>query len=376
MRFISLVYKNLTRRPARTLLTICGLATAVAAVVSLMGIAAGFQKSFSDIYESHGVDLVVSRKGAADRLGSAMDGSAADKIRLLPGIAAAGAILVDAMSLEEDEVYGLPVMGISPDSFMMDDYEIAAGNRITFGATKVTMVGSQLADRLGKTVGDEVVFFEDEKYKVVGIYKSYSTWENGSMIIPLSELQRLSDREKQITFVNVKLNGIPTPATVEAARQAIQSVDSTYSAMPTRDFVKTDTRIQIAGAMARMTSLVALFIGAIGMLNTMITSVYDRTRELGILRAIGWKRFRVIGMILSEACLLSAVAAVIGGVVGIVCTRLLSQIPAVAGVISPHVSFAALSQGFVIAIVIGLFGAAYPAYRAACLLPTDAFRHD
>ncbi len=376
MRFIALVYKNLTRRLARTLLTICGLATAVAAVVSLMGIASGFQKSFSDIYESHGVDLVVSREGAADRLGSAMDGSAAQKIRQLPGIGDAGALLVDAMSLETEDVVGLPVMGIAPESFMMGDYKISSGRTIQPNDTKVTLLGGQLAGRLGKKVGDEVGFYDDEIYTVVGIFESYSTWENGSMIVPLTELQRLSDRDNQITFVNVKLAGQPSTEEIAKAQAAIEAIDTTYSAMPTRDFVKTDTRIQIAGAMARMTSMVALFIGAIGMLNTMITSVYDRTRELGILRAIGWKRFRVIGMILSEACLLSAVAAVVGGVAGIVCTRLLSQLPAVAGVISPHVSVEALVQGFVIAIVIGLLGAAYPAYRASCLLPTAAFRHD
>ncbi|MCA9217902.1 MAG: ABC transporter permease [Planctomycetales bacterium] len=375
MRFISLVYKNLTRRPARTLLTISGLATAVAAVVSLMGIAQGFQKSFADIYESHGVDLVVSRKGAADKLSGAMDGSTPAKLLQVEGVTQAGALLIDAMSLEEDEVYGLPVMGIPPDSFMMDDYRISDGTKITSSDERVTLLGSQLAERIGKRVGDDVVFFEEEKFKVVGIYESYSTWENGSMIIPLSQLQRLSDRDNQITFVNVKLASQTTDA-VEKTRQAIEAIDPTFSAMPTRDFVKNDARIQIAGAMANMTSLIALFIGAIGMLNTMITSVYDRTRELGILRAIGWKRYRVIGMILSEACLLSAVAALIGATFGVICTRLLSQLPAVSGVISPHISFAALLQGFAIAIVIGLLGAAYPAYRAACLLPTAAFRHD
>ena len=74
----------------------------------------------------------------------------------------------------------------------------------------MTLLGSQLAGRIGKRVGDDVVFFEDEKFKVVGIYESFSTWENGSMIMPMKQLQRLTDRIDQVTYVNVMLSAFAT----------------------------------------------------------------------------------------------------------------------------------------------------------------------
>ena len=84
MRFTSLIIKNLTRRPFRTALTLLAFATAISAVVALLGIANGFTKSFADVYESHSVDIVVSRQGTADRLSSSVDQAFAEQDRRDP----------------------------------------------------------------------------------------------------------------------------------------------------------------------------------------------------------------------------------------------------------------------------------------------------
>lgn len=376
MRFTTLAYKNVIRRRGRTLLTVCGLSAAVAAVVALVGVSNGFMHSFNAVYESHNVDLVVSRKGAADRLSSAMDEAFAERIGGLEHVKRASALLLETMSLEQEGVYGIPMMGIRPESAMMSDYTIRDGRRISADDERVVLLGSQLATRLEQKLGDRVVFFEEEGFEVVGIFESYSTLENGSIIMPMAELQRLTDRKGQVTFVNVMLSGPPTSAAVEAAVNAIEGMDDKLSAMPTQDFVKTDTRIRIAGAMAWMTSSIALLIGAIGMLNTMMTSVYERTREIGILRAIGWTKLRIVRMILIEASLLSVAAATLGILVGVFATWWMSRVPSVAGTISPHVDWSVTLQGFTLAVAIGLLGASYPAYRGARLVPRAALRHE
>ena len=376
MRFFTLVYKNVVRRRLRTLLTIGGLSTAVAAVVALVGISNGFVRSFHDVYQAHGVDLIVSRKGAADRLSSAMDERLAERIHRIDGIEDASGFLLETMSLEEEAIYGLPTIGIRSNSRMLRDYTIHVGSNLQPGDEKVVLLGCQLASRLERKIGETIVFYEDEKFEVAGIFQSTSVWENGSLIVPLRQLQRLTDRDEQVTFVNVVLAGPPNQQKVEQAIQRIQTLDPKLSALPTEDFVETDTRIRIAGTMAWMTSSVALLVGAIGMFNTMMTSVFERTREIGILRAIGWKPFRVVRMILLEAGLLSGTAAVAGILGGIAIARSMSRLPSTAGIISPSIDAAVMAQGFAIAVVIGLLGAAYPAYRSARLVPTESMRYE
>jgi putative ABC transport system permease protein len=376
MRFMTLVFKNVGRRPLRSLLTVCGLATAVAAVVALVGIAEGFVRSFRDVYEGHGVDLVVSRRGAADRLSSAMDEGYVRRIQQLEGVADASGFLLETLSLEEKGIYGVPTIGLHPDSRFLQDYRIPQGRNLVEKDGKAVLLGSQLVPRLEAGVGDPLVFFEGEAFQVVGVFESYSTWENGSLVIPLQQLQRLTDRPGQVTFVNVMLDGPPTQDNLERVMESIEALDERLSAMPTEDFVKTDARIRMAGAMAWMTSTIALLIGAIGMLNTMMTSVFERTREIGILRALGWKQSRVVRMILGEATLLSIGGAALGISGGTILTWWMSRLPAAAGTISPSIGAGVMGQGLAIAIVIGLVGAAYPAYRGARLLPTEALRHD
>jgi putative ABC transport system permease protein len=126
--------------------------------------------------------------------------------------------------------------------------------------------------------------------------------------------------------------------------------------------------------MAWMTSLVAMVIGGIGTLNTMMTSVHERTREIGILRAIGWPRQRIMLMILMESFGLALAAAVVGSLAAFVLTSLISRSAAAGGMIAPVINAETLGQGLAIALGIGLIGAWLPARRAARLLPTEAFR--
>ncbi len=313
MRFTSLIIKNLTRRPFRTALTLLAFATAISAVVALLGIANGFTQSFADVYESHAVDIVVSRQGTADRLSSSVDEAFAERIGKLPGVARTAGVLLETMSLEDNQIYGIPSMGVAKDSWLLEDYQIrSAPTPVSVSDDQRTlMLGVHLAERVGVDAGETVMMFE-EPYLVTGIFESRSTWENGSIIFPLHLLQSLTDRTGQVTYINVVLDKPVSAAAASTAVSEIQQLDPKLHALTTEDFVETDTRMQLATAMAWMTSMIALVIGAIGTLNTMMTSVMERTREIGILRAIGWPRKRVVTMILMESCTLAVIASVAG----------------------------------------------------------------
>lgn len=380
MRFPELVCRNVVRRPFRTGLTVAALTTAMTAIVALLGVCNGFKRAFSDVYGAHGIDIVVSRQGSADRLSSAVDVEVVSRLAGLPMINRVAGVLLETLSLEEQGVYGVPTMGLASDSWLLDDYESAgtgtaddASVQFSQGRAPELLVGQNLAQRLAIRPGDQLLLF-DEPFRVAGVFRSRSVWENGSLILPLEQLQRLTGRDGQVTYINVVLHrgsGQPDP---EAAAAAIESLDSRLLALATADFVRTDTRLKLADAMAWMTSLVAVVIGGVGTLNTMLTSVHERTREIGILRAIGWPRRRIVLMILAESLCLAATAAVIGCLAAVGLTWLLSQTAAGGGLLVPVIDLPIMATGLALATGIGLLGAWLPARRAARLQPTAAFR--
>ncbi len=375
MPFWSVVIKNLTRRPFRTALTLLAFATAISAVVSLLGVTRGFMRSFADVYESHAVDIVVSRQGSADRLSSSVDGAFAEQIAALPEVSAAAGLLFETMSLEEEQIFGVPAMGIARGSWLLEDYNIdqAATEAPTEMQERSVMLGINLADRAGKKPGDTVMLFE-EPYFVSGVFKSSSAWESGAMIFPLDLLQQLTDRHGQVTYINVVLEKPAGTEEAKAAAKRIQSLDGRLHPLATEQFVSTDTRMQLASGMAWMTSMIALVIGAIGILNTMMTSVLERTREIGILRAIGWPKRRVVLMILLESIVVAILASVTGLVMAFLMTWGLSQFSVTQGMMNGAIDGQVIVQGFVLALLIGVFGALIPAWRATKMLPTEAFR--
>ncbi len=383
------------RRKSRSALTLVALTTAIASVVALLGIADGFTRSFADVYAAHSVDVVVSRQGGADRLSSAVDQKYVDKIVKLAEVERAAAVLLDMLPLEEEGIYDIPTMGIASDSWLLEDYEfevpraaadetLAADEDLapengeiesepTQSIRHQLMLGVHLADRVQAKVGDEVLIFE-QSYRIANVYRSPSTWENGSMLLPLDTLQELTDRQGQATYINVVLNPDMSGDKAELAIEKIQGLDAKLLPLATKEFVENDTRMQLAGGMAWMTGVIALVIGTIGTLNTMLTSVMERTKEIGILRAIGWTKSRVIRMILLESCGMSLLAGGLGTLLAIGMTWGLSQAPAAKGILSPSIGINVIAQGFFLAIGIGLLGAILPAWRAAALLPTEAFR--
>ncbi len=384
MRFSGLVAKNLFRRPMRSSLTLVALITAIASVVSLLGIAKGFTRSFGEIYAAHSIDIVVSRQGSADRLSSSVDQNFEQRIEEVPGIDRAAAVLLESMSLEEEAIYGIPTMGVARGSWYLKDYEYVQRNDLSgsqidatvdvFGSeVRSLLLGTHLADRLNALPGTQLNLLGEE-YVVAAIFKSPASWENGAMILPIENLQTLTDRDGQATYINVVLTRPLSAGQTASALERIQELDAKLLPMATSDFVETDTRMQLAGAMAWMTSAIALMLGAVGTLNTMLMSVMERTKEIGILRAIGWPKIRIVRMILLESCGLSLAACVLGTLLASILTWALSQAPLVKGLIVPSIDLQVILQGFVLAMGIGLLGAVLPAWRAARMLPTEAFR--
>jgi putative ABC transport system permease protein len=376
MRFLFIVLKNTVRRPLRSLLTIIAIAIAVGSVVSLVGIASGFEETFLTLYKNAGVDLIVVRAGAKQRLTSTLEESLGEKIKKIPGVREVIPGLADVVSFEEFGLYGVLVQGWVPETKVFDHIKVVSGRALKRDDQKAVMLGTVLAKNLGKKVGDRLNIFGNEDYPIVGIYRSSNIFEEGAMIIPLSQLQRLMDRPGQVTGFSILLEDPNDKAAVGRIRREIEKMGTSLTVLTTDEHVKSVTEIQLAKAMAWLTSSVALLIGFFGIMNTMIMSVHERTREIGILRAIGWRRYRVVRMILLESILLSVVGAVVGSAGAFLLVRLLTRVPTVSGLISGRIHPVFVLYGLLIALVVGFIGGLLPAYRASKMLPTVALRYE
>jgi putative ABC transport system permease protein len=134
--------------------------------------------------------------------------------------------------------------------------------------------------------------------------------------------------------------------------------------------------IQSFRAMAAALSFLSVVIGGVGIMNAMLMSVSERTREIGTLRALGWRRRRVIGMIVRESLALSIVSGVAGIGIGVGLGTLVTMEPTMGAYLQGEYSLRLFAQAMGVAIVLGGIGAVYPAWRAANLAPVEALRYE
>ena len=379
MRFHTFVLKNVLRRRVRSSLTVVSMAVAVGAVVALVGISNGFERSFLAIYQRQKVDLIIQQRGVKQKLTSVLEAKLGDQIAKIPGVKQVASGLVDFTSMDELGPVGVLVQGWETDSPLMKELNgniLPGGKPLAPDDPNGVLLGERLAASLEKKVGDTQKIFDDKTYVVRGIFKTNTVYENGSMIVLLKDLQRFMGRPGQVSGFTVVAERPDDKEEIERIRRDIAALGANIEVTPTTEFVNSTTEIVFIRAMSWLTSALGLVIGAVGMLNTMVMSVFERTREIGILRAIGWGRWRVVRMILMESVLLSLTGGAVGAGGAVLVTRVLSNQPAVAGMIDSHIAPGVIGLGFLIALCVGLLGAAYPAYRGAQLLPTEALRHE
>jgi putative ABC transport system permease protein len=374
MRFDTLIARNLLRRGVRTALTVFGLAIGVAAVESLLGISWGFERSFMTIYETKGIDLVVVKAGVGDRLTSNLDENLEAKLRAVPGVKDVVGSLTDVVSFDEANLSSVLVNGWKPGSLLFRGIHVLGGRAIRPGDSRAAMLGRVLALNLKKKVGDEVDV-AGERFHVVGVYESDSLFENGGMIVPLVELQRMMGREGQVSGFVVAADSGEGRA-VEALARRIEGAVKGVAAVPARDFVQGDNQIRLVKTMSWATSVIAMVLGSLGVLNTMMMAVFERTREIGILRALGWRRVRVLSLLLGEAAALGLVGALIGSALGYGGVKAVAQLPMASIFITDRLPPGVLGLGVLLGLGLSLVGGLYPSLRAAALEPTEALRHE
>jgi len=366
-------WKNLWRRRLRTLLTLVGITMGIGAFVALVGFSRAFEHEWLRMYTSSGIDIAVVQ---SNLLASSLDESLTAKIGAVPEVAQVAPMIFNIMDLTP-EVNAL-VYGWRADSYEFDSLTILSGRRFRAGMPEI-LLGDLLAGNLQKKPGD-IVPIQGTNFTVSGIFHAGTALEAGAVIMPLDQAQSIASMEGKVTAFHVKLHPVPAGETYEQymkrASARIEAALPGARAVPAAERAANNQIVDLAHSVAWGTSAIALLIGILGIANTMAMSVFERTREIGILRALGWKGRHVILLILAEAAALGCVGGLLGIAVGWGALRVLSTLPQTAAVVSASVSPLHLLESLVIAIVSGLLAGAYPAWRGARLSPVEALRYE
>jgi ABC-type antimicrobial peptide transport system permease subunit len=363
-----MIFKNLWRRKTRTFLTMLGIAIGVAAVVVLTAFSNSFITNFTQIAGTSNADLQVSQKDALMLVLSAVDDEVGDEIRQMPGVQRVAGTVVGIVQVR-DSPYFL-VMGEDPKGFAIARYPLIDGAPIT-GRHQV-LLGKLTAKNFNKLVGDKFGI-NDVNYDVAGIYETGQSFEDGGAVIALKEAKAAFDKRNQVSFFSIKLRD---PAKADDLKAAIEAQWETLTASRAGDIGSASETIQVYKSLGWFLGIFAVLVGGLGMMNTMLMSVFERTREIGVLRAVGWARWRVIGMIIGEALVLAVAGGVIGIVAGYGLLAWAAQQPAVSNIMGGTFTVDLVVQAFGTALLLGVVGGAYPAFRASQLLPAEAMRRE
>jgi putative ABC transport system permease protein len=388
MSFLSLVVKNPFRNKTRSALAIVGIAIGIMVIVALGMVTGGLENSTQSTLKAGAAEITVVQTGSNSfGSGGTLNQSLASSILSINGVKDTAGILrasntsTTAATLNSNSSQsgfgpeGLSITGIDLDKLSLIGIDSVNGTAFSNSSTDEVIIGKTAAQSLNKTVGDTINLYGDN-FTVTGTFETGNFITDAGIMMPLSTLQNLTSNKNKVSNILVKVTDNANVTTVS------QSIEDAYpNQLTTTTAEATASRINqglsFIDTASWAISLLAIFIGAVGVINTMIMSVYERTREIGVLKAVGWKDRRILGMILGESIVLTLIAFIVGTVVAVVGVELILTLsPSVGGIIKPSFAYDIFLRAFIVAFLVGVLGGLYPAYRASRLSPTEALRYE
>lgn len=368
MSFVTVVIRGLIRRRTRTTLTLLGISIGIAAVVALVGLSRGLNKSWAAGMKARGTDVVVSNM-TSSLVPKPFNATVRDRIAHLPHIAATCTLLVDLMSVENTEM--IMVSGREWGGFAWGNLKLMSGRMPNAAQEKTVVLGRTAADVLKKKVGDPIQI-ETAELKVVGIVDGNAWVENGSVILSMPLLQEITGDQDRINVIDVRLTPGTSRADVKSLCEQIDQLVPEARAIVASENLNQSEISRIVGAMSWSTSLLAVLVGVLGVMNTMLMNVFERTPEICVLLALGWKRRRIVELVLWESAILGLLGGIIGVFIGVVGVRLLGATPSIRGLLEPDIGIRLLAVSVAIAVLVGVVSGLYPAWRSSRVTPSQA----
>lgn len=375
MSFLSLIIKNPFRNKSRALLAIIGIGIGIATIVALGGITDGLIASAEDTLHSGGTDITItgssSETNQATLFGTtALSEDWVDLIKNESGVTEA--VGVYSTTIPSDGSM-MSLIGIKPTDVKFAELNIKEGTLFSDGDAKEVIAGKVVADNKNVSVGDELKV-GGETFKVVGIFESGNSNQDMSYFMTLNNLQTLVDDEGNISSVFVKVD--PSVDAEDVGNSLENKYGDNITVITSlSDLSMAKSMIDMLNGVSFGISLLAIVIGGIGIINTMLMSVLERTREIGVLKAVGWPDRKILLMIICESIVLTVTAAIAGTILGIIGVELFMQLNILGGMTAIFTA-ETIAEAFIIAIIVGVIGGIFPAIKATKLPPTEALRYE
>ena len=391
----------------RSALTMLGIIIGVAAVIALVGVGAGATKRIQDQIQSIGSNLIMVLPGSVStngvRLGAgAVASLTQDDSKAIAAECPSVALSVPTVRGGVQVVYGnnnwaTNAQGVTPDYMTVRDYTMLSGQFFTTqdvdAAAKVAVLGETVA---GNLFGDsdptgQAVIIKNVPFTVVGVLTPKGQSPTGQdqddvILLPISTaMQKVLGANK----ANAQAVGSLTVQAIspQAMDSAIEEMEALlrerHRILPgleddftvrnlTEVFQAQETSAQVMSILLGAIASVSLIVGGIGIMNIMLVSVTERTREIGLRQAVGAKTRDILMQFLVEAVTLSLLGGIIGIVVGLTASLLISHFAKWSTAVSPM----SILLAFLFSALVGVFFGYYPARKAAYMDPIEALRYE
>ena len=386
MGFLKLPVKNLLRHRTRSILTMCGIAASVAVLFSILSFNKGFEKSLAREIKRTGIHFMVVPSGCAHEVASLvlhgavipkfLDTSVVDHIKKIDGIEIISPLLVAQLPNPGkgriDLVYGIEMSHLAAlkPSWELDGTVPAADDEILMGAE----VASHYGIRPGGSLSYPTV---NATFKVSGIVKKTASQDDAFIYMHVKKAQEIFKKPSGATAVGIK---VTNPQSVSEITEALSERIPGIQIVTMNQVVNSISNLAASGKVISLSiAFIAVFISAVGVMNSILMAVFERTQEIGMMRAIGASKADIFKIIVKETTLLT----LSGGVAGILMSAVGSSgietfvrrfMPYVPGgnvvTFEPALAFASLAFTFIIGIASGL----YPAWKAAKIDPIEAIK--
>jgi len=391
MKFLILAYKNLKRRKSRSFLTIGGVAVAVAVLVCLLGFNAGYQGALTSDIDKMGYQVVVTAKGCPYEAATMiLNGEAGLKfidediykqITSDPDIDKITPLLAQlAYDPEKMEGKGgfTNYLGIE-ESYMplKPNVEIIKGEWFSGNDVNEAILGYDAAESEKKSIGDKIsIPGKDIVFTIVGIFNRTGSQEDGTVFLPLKTTQRIFDVEGKLTGIGIKLKQIEKISEFEDRLYPIASIQVISMSQVKGTILNL---VNSAKVLIMSVAFIAIFVAIIGVINTILMSVFERTQEIGIMKAIGASRLDIFQLIWMETLIVCTLGGIFGSIIAIFGGNLVELLvrkvmPYAPGgrllLITPQL----LLLSFLGVIIVGIISGLYPAFKAASMRPIEVIR--
>ncbi len=385
---LKLAINSLVTSKMRTFLSLLGIVIGVASVVTIMNLGESVKKSISDTMNIGGVDLItVTPLNSNDVFNEEFGYSFLDNVTGIESVSSSTS--TSAIIRYMQESYSCQVYGVTSEYFKQNKLELLYGEQFTkednIEHAQLIILGYDLAQDLfpdGSALGSYVSLYRNQakKYKVIGVLEDTSgnmlSNTNNSAYIPFntfsSKLRKIDVVSQYTLLVNEDFSSLDV---VDSVKEYLSSCSSSNDYLVTTAQQLVDMTSTVTGYLTSFLSAIAsisLIVGGIGIMNIMLVTVVERTREIGIRKALGATPKDIRRQFLVEATVLS----ILGGIIGIVFGDVVSYIVAKAFSWPLYISPLAvvLSLGFSSAV--GIFFGWYPAAKASSLDPIEALSYE